>query len=497
MEGCHGYITEEESIAKREFYSHEQYMQLIVESGVPLSHDYGLRSVDEDPRMLAFFDSLIQRVNSGWLSDDSSDEETPMEEFLLQLASQISDDSDDLIQNTPNVLDSFRIFRSNRRLLTEESENPDEQDTRGALSRRLRYLLSNEASISRDALHSETRIDGASGPQSRALDLQEANGTDNSQSTNGSLSDSQREDSARQEVSTVLATTEIASSSSGSSVDKRKVSDTEMPDYCHGSSSCAKEPENEQKSEMNKSVYPDDNDDDQNNTFRSSSEITPSQSPWEQDAYDCCLRAEKLESKRLCYSHETCPTLNSYDKHSLESQPSTHLCEKTKYVAVKQKLSNRTNSNDYPTYTEDESLDYGRLLNYDVSNVEASINDENCSYCSCRGNKRTCVEDLQQAKDCKLKKLGDKCPFDNGNIADESHHNISHLSRTMQNPITTCSAMVNTYVSVCAANSSECSSTLTTNSLREHEASSGHSSETIMRRRHGYKKRNYRRSSNS
>ena len=481
MEGCHGYITEEENIEKREFYSHEQYMQLIVESGVPLSHDYGLRSVDEDPRMLAFFDSLIQRVNSGWLSDDSSDEETPMEEFLLQLASQISEDSDDLIQNTPNVLDSFRIFRSNRRLLTEESENPDEQDTRGALSRRLRYLLSNENWMSLDTLHSETRVDGASGPQSRVLDVQETNDTNNIQSTNGSLSKSQREDSARQEVSTVVVTTEIASSSS---VDRRKISDTDKPDCCHGSSSSAMEPENDQKSETSKCVCPDENDDDDNNTF--SSEVTPLQSPWEPNAYDCCLRTEKLESKQLCYSHETCSTLNSYDKHSLESQPSTHLCEKTKYVAVKQKLG-----------TEDESLDYGKLLNYDVSNVEASISGEDCSYCNCRANKRTCVDDLEQAKNCKLKKLGDTCPFDNGNVDDEGRNNVSHLSKTMQNTIATCSTMADTCVSVCAANSSDCSSTLTTNSLIEHEASNGHGSETIMRRRHGYKKRNYRRSSNS
>ncbi|XP_045776889.1 DDB1- and CUL4-associated factor 5 isoform X2 [Maniola jurtina] len=45
----------------REIYSHEDYVSLVHHSGQYLTHNYTEQSTSEDPRMMAFFDSLVQR----------------------------------------------------------------------------------------------------------------------------------------------------------------------------------------------------------------------------------------------------------------------------------------------------------------------------------------------------------------------------------------------------------------------------------------------------
>ncbi|KAK6306868.1 hypothetical protein J4Q44_G00220160 [Coregonus suidteri] len=55
----------------RSLYSHEEYINLVLNSG--LSHDYVSQSIQEDPRMMAFFDSLVRREIEGWSSDSDSD----------------------------------------------------------------------------------------------------------------------------------------------------------------------------------------------------------------------------------------------------------------------------------------------------------------------------------------------------------------------------------------------------------------------------------------
>lgn len=37
-----------------------------------MTHDYSHQSTREDPRMMAFFDSLVQREVEGWTSEDMS-----------------------------------------------------------------------------------------------------------------------------------------------------------------------------------------------------------------------------------------------------------------------------------------------------------------------------------------------------------------------------------------------------------------------------------------
>uniref|UniRef100_A0A4W4ES79 Ddb1 and cul4 associated factor 5 n=1 Tax=Electrophorus electricus TaxID=8005 RepID=A0A4W4ES79_ELEEL len=57
----------------RSLYTHEEYISLVLNSGSGLSHDYVSQSMQEDPRMMAFFDSLVRREIEGWSSDSDSD----------------------------------------------------------------------------------------------------------------------------------------------------------------------------------------------------------------------------------------------------------------------------------------------------------------------------------------------------------------------------------------------------------------------------------------
>lgn len=59
----------------RDVFTHEEYLSLVNHSGSNMTHDYSLHSTSEDPRMMAFFDSLVQREIEGWVSSISSESE--------------------------------------------------------------------------------------------------------------------------------------------------------------------------------------------------------------------------------------------------------------------------------------------------------------------------------------------------------------------------------------------------------------------------------------
>lgn len=65
-------------INQRRVFSHEEYISLVLRSGQFISHDYSHQSTKEDPRMMAFFDSLVQREIEGWSSDVSHSEPSPI-----------------------------------------------------------------------------------------------------------------------------------------------------------------------------------------------------------------------------------------------------------------------------------------------------------------------------------------------------------------------------------------------------------------------------------
>lgn len=73
------------AFVERPVYTHEEYINLVLRSGLVMSHDYSSQSVEEDPRMMAFFDSLVQRELEYWSSDeDLSSNEIELYDSILQ-----------------------------------------------------------------------------------------------------------------------------------------------------------------------------------------------------------------------------------------------------------------------------------------------------------------------------------------------------------------------------------------------------------------------------
>lgn len=56
----------------RDVFSHDEYASLLYASDHNMAHDYTHQNTTEDPRMMAFFDSLVQREIEGWNSSENS-----------------------------------------------------------------------------------------------------------------------------------------------------------------------------------------------------------------------------------------------------------------------------------------------------------------------------------------------------------------------------------------------------------------------------------------
>ncbi|CAH0395887.1 unnamed protein product [Bemisia tabaci] len=77
----------------RKVFTHEEYLRYVLMNGeFIISHDYTNKSTNEDPRMMAFFDSLVQREIEGWSSDNSN-------------SSFVDDDSSDESSSSESELD--------------------------------------------------------------------------------------------------------------------------------------------------------------------------------------------------------------------------------------------------------------------------------------------------------------------------------------------------------------------------------------------------------
>lgn len=116
----------------RKVYSHEEYINLVLESGQFMTHDYSHHSVQEDPRMMAFFDSLVQRDIEGWTSDSS---ETSTTTDILNTCFEVQSDDAQSRSSSPS-------FSS-----TSDEEHPERQETPelsdGSLSPHALNYLSN------------------------------------------------------------------------------------------------------------------------------------------------------------------------------------------------------------------------------------------------------------------------------------------------------------------------------------------------------------------
>lgn len=93
----------------RRMFTHQQYFDMMINSNSTLSHDYSHQSTDEDPHMLAFFDSLIQREVERSISSDSddSDDASPTSMFFdFVTNSDDSESTDSDHREAPPVSDS-------------------------------------------------------------------------------------------------------------------------------------------------------------------------------------------------------------------------------------------------------------------------------------------------------------------------------------------------------------------------------------------------------
>ena len=149
-----GYNSKEASVgSRRELYSHSDYLSFIQYGGLPLSHDeYESKSTEEDPRMLAFFDSLIQREKDNLHSDsDDSFLDDLHLSFILEPDSSEESDSDHTGTSMSRLL--------MRELLHRPSPGPTDREATANSSgqgvlRRLRHLR--DAAVIRDLLNADS-----------------------------------------------------------------------------------------------------------------------------------------------------------------------------------------------------------------------------------------------------------------------------------------------------------------------------------------------------
>lgn len=97
-----GSLLKEHTDPVRIVYSHQDYVDLVGSSGERISHDYSDQSTLEDAKMMAFFDSLIQREIEGWVSSEEL---------------QTTDSDSDFDHEWPKLLQ--KIYRNGRNLTDE------------------------------------------------------------------------------------------------------------------------------------------------------------------------------------------------------------------------------------------------------------------------------------------------------------------------------------------------------------------------------------------
>ena len=87
------------SQSDRRVYSHEEYIGLVLRSGSVVNQEAAGETTEENPRMMAFFDSLVQREIEGW--DSSSEDQSGGDGGLRSDLS--SSDSDSSSSSEPNT----------------------------------------------------------------------------------------------------------------------------------------------------------------------------------------------------------------------------------------------------------------------------------------------------------------------------------------------------------------------------------------------------------
>lgn len=193
-------------------YTHEEYISLVLNSGSGLSHDYANQSVQEDPRMMAFFDSLVRREIEGWSSDSDSD---LSESTILQLHAGVSErsayseseSSASLHHSPPHVAEESDETAYNLRALrsTESSSAREDVASRQQRLSALRkyqdkrlLALSNESDSDDNACEAELETDLFPRPRSPSPEENESSSSSSSSSTEDEEELNERRTSMRQ-----------------------------------------------------------------------------------------------------------------------------------------------------------------------------------------------------------------------------------------------------------------------------------------------------------
>ncbi|NXP77174.1 DCAF5 factor, partial [Ramphastos sulfuratus] len=193
-------------------YTHEEYISLVLNSGSGLSHDYANQSVQEDPRMMAFFDSLVRREIEGWSSDSDSD---LSESTILQLHAGVSErsayseseSSASLHHSPPHVAEESDETAYNLRALR-SAESPSAREDVASRQQRLSALrkyqdkrllnLSNESDS--DDNTCEAELDSDLFPRPRSPSPEENESSSSSSSSSSSTEDEEELNERRASV---------------------------------------------------------------------------------------------------------------------------------------------------------------------------------------------------------------------------------------------------------------------------------------------------------
>jgi len=93
---------------------HIDYLEMMLRNGHAMAHDYSHQSTDEDPHMIAFFDSLVRRERDGWSSDEDEESisrDDDIDDHALDYRHTEQSSSDDSASDGNRQIQSGVVFR--------------------------------------------------------------------------------------------------------------------------------------------------------------------------------------------------------------------------------------------------------------------------------------------------------------------------------------------------------------------------------------------------
>ncbi|KAF7266740.1 hypothetical protein GWI33_019961 [Rhynchophorus ferrugineus] len=138
-----GSLLKEHTDSTRKVFTHQEYAQLVGSSGERISHDYSDQSTTEDIKMMAFFDSLIQREIEGWISspeaqttDSDSDQEQDWSKLVQKMFRNGKNSSDEIKRLKGNKIARLISKKRGRLALMAHSKSSSSLKRRGEKRRK-------------------------------------------------------------------------------------------------------------------------------------------------------------------------------------------------------------------------------------------------------------------------------------------------------------------------------------------------------------------------